>query len=153
MTISDTRVEILESSHRQYLLEHFMGLSESDRQFRFCSCMKSTVEDYLSKIDFTRDRVLGAWNGDSVLVGVGHLYFLEKHKVAYICLSVDSHFRGLGYGQILIEHAKKITRACCYPKLKILCSNLNTPIISLASKSGFCMVSCKDSEWEGALTF
>ncbi len=150
MTI-ETRVEILDSSHTQHLLEHFMGLSDVDRRFRFSSCMISTVEDYVRKLDFTRDKVFGAWTSSAILVGVGHLYFFENTKVAHICMSIDPGFRGFGYGQILLEHAKKITKAYNCIQLKITCSSFNTPMIRFANKNKFCRVACSDNEWEGVL--
>ncbi|MCE5293534.1 MAG: GNAT family N-acetyltransferase [Chlamydiales bacterium] len=148
----ETRVEILNSSHRPGILKHFMGLSEIDRKFRFNSNLVSSVEDYLKKMDFINDRVLGILHESSFPVAVGHLYFYESQSKAYVCLSVDPCFRKLGYGKILLTEAKKVAQELKFEKLIITCSSFNRPMLTLAEKNGFRMISCRDYEWEGGIS-
>ena len=71
-------IKELSEQDRPFMLNHFLGLSPSDRRLRFGAALPDeAVSRYVQRIDFTRDTVFGVYESTYNLVGVGHLAFLD----------------------------------------------------------------------------
>lgn len=112
------RVKELFERDRPRLLTHFLALGDNDRLLRFGTLLPDElVAAYVEKIDFTRDSVVGVYDNQLDLVGVGHIAFTPrdslptaasatiKERVAEFGVSVSASARGIGVGTKLFERA------------------------------------------------
>ena len=57
-------IKELSEQYRPFMLNHFLGLSPSDRRLRFGAALPDVaVSRYVQRIDFTRDTVFGVYVG------------------------------------------------------------------------------------------
>ena len=137
----DTAVQKLSSLQRPALLLHLETLSPEDRRLRFGTYMNNwALEQYVSHIDFTHDKVFGIYGRDMKLVGMAHLALDQTHHCAELGLSVDPAQRGKGYGLALLSRGKlgAVTRG--YTTLFMHCLAENQIMIHLARKAGLKLV-------------
>lgn len=141
-------VKELAERDRRRVLRHFLALDSSDRLLRFGNMMSDdAIKTYVDSIDFSRDIVLGVYNGVFQLVGVGHLSFstteargagaaTTKERVAEFGLSVSTSARGLGVGTRLFQRAAIHCRNSDIDTLYMQCLSSNQTMMHIAKKAG-----------------
>ena len=143
------RVKELSERDRRRMLMHFLALGEADRLLRFGTVLPDElITRYVQKMDFARDTVLGVYDSQLRLVGVGHLAFAPrealplvtsatiKERVAEFGVSVSESARGLGVGSKLFERAAIHCRNGDVDTLYMHCLASNQTMIHIAKKAG-----------------
>lgn len=142
-------VKQLHERDRRRMLRHFLALEKSDRLLRFGSSLPDElVTQYVQKMDFSRDIILGVYSSGFQLIGVGHLAFAPKEKtpvksavtdkeqVAEFGVSVAKAARGMGVGSKLFERAAIHCRNNDVDTLYMHCLSSNKTMMHIARKAG-----------------
>lgn len=141
-------VRELSEQDRPFMLNHFLGLSSSDRRLRFGAALPDeAVNRYVQNIDFTRDAVFGVYESTYNLVGVGHLAFLDPvalpapegdriDRIAEFGVSVSAPMRRKNVGTKLFDRAAIHCRNNHVNTLYIHCLASNKPMLCIAEKAG-----------------
>ncbi|MGI4815018.1 MAG: GNAT family N-acetyltransferase [Janthinobacterium lividum] len=133
-------LKTLGSTDRQLLLEHFLQLDEEDRMLRFGALLSDrSIGNYVRGIDFSNDTVLGAFDSELRLAGVGHLGFLEPtdgERTAELGVSVLKSARGQGLGSRLFNRAAVRCRNAGVSTLYMHCLSRNATMTHIAVKAG-----------------
>ena len=140
-------VKELRERDRRRMLKHFLELESSDRLLRFGTVLPDAqVENYVNRIDFSRDMVFGVYNRMFKLVAAGHLAFAprddskgavtEKERVAEFGVSVSKAARGMGVGSKLFERAAIHCRNNDVDTLYMHCLSSNKTMMHIAKKAG-----------------
>ncbi len=141
-------VRELSEQDRPFMLNHFLGLSSSDRRLRFGAALPDeAVNRYVQNIDFTRDTVFGVYESTYNLVGVGHLAFLDPvalpalegdriDRIAEFGVSVSAPMRRKNVGTKLFDRAAIHCRNNHVNTLYIHCLASNKPMLCIAEKAG-----------------
>jgi RimJ/RimL family protein N-acetyltransferase len=140
-------VKELRERDRRRMVKHFLDLESSDRLLRFGTVLPDEqVENYVNRIDFSRDMVFGVYNRMFKLVAVGHLAFAprddsksavtEKERVAEFGVSVSKIARGMGVGSKLFERAAIHCRNNDVDTLYMHCLSSNKTMMHIAKKAG-----------------
>ena len=140
-------VKELRERDRRRMLKHFLELEDRDRLLRFGSILPDEqVENYVKRIDFSRDMVFGVYNRMFRLMAVGHLAFAprdesrsgvtEKERVAEFGVSVSKAARGMGVGSKLFERAAISCRNNDVDTLYMHCLSSNKVMMHIAKKAG-----------------
>lgn len=123
--------------HRGDISRHLIRLPAEDRRLRFGQPMRDDgIERYVGGIDFTRDRVFAIYAPDLALTGVAHLALDGHEQHAELGLSVDTAFRGLGYGAALLGRGVLHAANRGYHALYMHCLAENAVMMRLAAKAG-----------------
>jgi len=143
------RVKAVSERDRRRLLMHFLALSDSDRLLRFGAVLSDElVTRYVQHLDFARDTILGVYDDNLQLVGVGHLGFAPratkfwptnttlKERIAEFGVSVSESARGLGIGTKLFERAAINCRNADVDTLYMHCLASNQTMMHIARKAG-----------------
>ena len=130
-------VKVLGKRDRRRMLRHFLALDDNDRLLRFGTVLPDEqVHAYVEKIDFSRDIVFGVVSRGFQLVGVGHLAFSDKQRVAEFGVSVSASARGQGVGSRLFERAAIHCRNSDIDTLYMQCLSTNRTMMHIAKKAG-----------------
>jgi GNAT superfamily N-acetyltransferase len=140
-------VKELHERDRRRMVKHFLELENSDRLLRFGTVLPDEqVENYVNRIDFSRDMVFGVYNRMFKLVAAGHLAFAprddsksavtEKERVAEFGVSVSKLARGMGVGSKLFERAAIHCRNNDVDTLYMHCLSSNKTMMHIAKKAG-----------------
>jgi GNAT superfamily N-acetyltransferase len=130
-------------------LMHFLALNEDDRLLRFGSVLSDEIiTRYVQHLDFFRDTILGVYDEQLQLVGVGHLGLSPreakpltvsatlKERIAEFGVSVSESARGLGVGTKLFERAAMHCRNADIDTLYMHCLASNQTMMHIARKAG-----------------
>lgn len=97
-------IQRLAGDQRPALLAHLLSLSARDRQLRFGTALAPRViADYVARLDFARDTLLGVHDDDLSLAALAHVAFPGPE--AELGLSVLPGHRRRGLGVALLERA------------------------------------------------
>jgi len=119
------------------IARHLISLPQQDRRLRFGQPMRDDgIERYVGGIDFGRDRVFAIYADDLALAGVAHLALDGHEQQAELGLSVDSAFRGRGYGAALLGRGVLHAANRGYSALYMHCLAENSVMMHLALKAG-----------------
>lgn len=130
-------VKALGKRDRHRMLRHFLALDDADRLLRFGTVLPDAqIHAYVEKIDFSRDIVFGVVSRVFQLVGVGHLAFIDKGRVAEFGVSVSKSARGQGVGSRLFERAAIHCRNADIDTLYMQCLSTNRTMMHIAKKAG-----------------
>ena len=141
-------IKELSEQDRPFMLNHFLGLSPSDRRLRFGAALPDeAVTKYVNAIDFDRDTIFGVYERSFNLVGVGHLAFpkpetlpptddVQPNRVAEFGVSVSAPMRRKNVGTKLFDRAAIHCRNKHINTLYIHCLASNRPMICIAEKAG-----------------
>ena len=130
-------VKALGKRDRRRMLRHFLALDDDDRLLRFGTVLPDEqIHAYVAKIDFSRDIVFGVMSRVFQLVGVGHLAFADKKRVAEFGVSVSKSARGQGVGSRLFERAAIHCRNADIDTLYMQCLSTNRTMMHIAKKAG-----------------
>lgn len=143
------RVKELSERDRRRLLMHFLALPNEDRLLRFGTILSDElITRYVQKLDFARDTLFGVFDGNLMLIGVGHLAFAPrdalrvivdsttKECIAEFGVSVSATARGMGVGTRLFERAAIHCRNADVDTLTMHCLASNQTMICIARKAG-----------------
>ena len=79
------RIKEVPERDRRRLLMHFLALSNRDRLMRFGTVLSDElITRYVQHLDFLRDTVLGVYDAQLHLVGVGHLAFAPREALPLV---------------------------------------------------------------------
>ena len=95
--------------YRGQITRHLMSLDESDRYLRFgYAANDRQIQQYVDKLDFSRDQIFGIFNRKLELIAMAHLAYPVDMTLAGFAefgVSVAKHARSRGYGSRLFERA------------------------------------------------
>jgi len=143
------RVKEIPERDRRRLLMHFLALGDADRLLRFGATLSDeSITRYVQHLDFGRDTVLGVYDANMNLVGVGHIAYSPrealplvatacfKERVAEFGVSVLEPVRGIGIGTRLFERAAIHCRNADVDALYMHCLSSNQVMMHIAKKAG-----------------
>jgi len=133
----------LAARHRRRIAEHLLALSANDRYLRFgYTASDAQIHQYVERLDFNRDEVLGVFNRRLDLVAMAHLAYSPAPQrpgqpaMAEFGVSVSGSVRGRGLGQRLFDRATLHARNRGIETLFIHALSENTPMLRIARKAG-----------------
>jgi ribosomal protein S18 acetylase RimI-like enzyme len=120
--------EILDAADRDLILQHLLALGAFDRRLRFCSALPdSAIADYVARIDFARDLVLG-YREQGKLIALVHLGALRKAGETELGISVVDGCRGRGLGVRLTGEAFRLAREHGFTHVHVYFMDENLPM-------------------------
>jgi RimJ/RimL family protein N-acetyltransferase len=132
----------LAARHRDRILDHLLALPARDRYLRFgFVATDAQVTQYVERLNFERDEVLGIFNRRLRLLATAHLAYLapepgEAEARAEFGVSVAPKARGRGYGSRLFDLAVLHARNRGVRVLVIHALSENTPMLRIAHNAG-----------------
>jgi len=133
----------LAARHRKRITGHLLALSADDRYLRFgYTATDEQIRQYVQRLDFNHDEVLGVFNRRLDLVAMAHLAYSPAPQrpgqpaMAEFGVSVSSSVRGRGLGQRLFDRASLHARNRGIETLFIHALSENTPMLRIARKAG-----------------
>lgn len=115
---------------------HLRGLDQEDQALRFGYLMISEkITEYVLKINFNRDLVLGLFNEDK-LIGFCHGVAYEENGVAVaeVGISIDKNYRAKGDGQKMLGYMFDLARQKSIKKINIHTLTRNYPMQKILKK-------------------
>jgi len=126
------------------MLAHFNALSSDDLRLRFGAPLgRFALENYVSGIDFSNDRVFGIFDRELKLVSVAHLAVDLERDCAELGLSVAHESRRRGHGEALLRRAATHAASLGLHRIYMHCLSENGALMGLARKSGFKIVAAR----------
>jgi RimJ/RimL family protein N-acetyltransferase len=123
----------LSEASRPALRRHFLALGPEDVRLRFGSPLSApAIEEYVERIDFDRDAVLGVHDEELNLAGVAHVAFTGD--LAELGISVLPGQRGRGIGAALLARGAEHARNRFIDRLYVHCLAENAAMMHLARK-------------------
>ena len=132
----------LAERHRDRILGHLLALPARDRYLRFgFAASDPQITQYVERLNFERDEVLGIFNRRLRLLAMAHLAYLapepgEPDARAEFGVSVAANARGRGYGSRLFDLAVLHARNRGVRVLVIHALSENTPMLRIAHNAG-----------------
>lgn len=123
---------LLNDSHKDDVINHFLSLSDEERYYRFGRIMRDEqIRHQVSHMNWENSTYgIYSWNK---LVGVAHL-ISESKTQAEFAISIISEYQGLGYGRVLLELCIDLARARGIEQIQIQYLSDNEKMAALASK-------------------
>jgi GNAT superfamily N-acetyltransferase len=135
MSANIVHVQRLSEASRPELERHFLNLGPEDLRLRFGIAISAgAISDYVARIDFNIDAVLGVHDEALALVGVAHVAFTGD--LAEIGVSVLPGHRGSGIGSALLARAADHVRNRFVTRLFMHCLAENAAMLHIARKLG-----------------
>lgn len=131
---------------RNEVWNHLRGLDAEAQAFRFGNFLSSEkLTEYVLKINFNRDIVLGLFNNDK-LVGFCHgVNYDEKgFTVVEIGISIDKKYRSKGDGQKMLDQAFELAKQKSIKKIYIHTLTKNYPMYKILKKMNGVLTVCED---------
>ncbi len=120
---------------REIVENFYLTLSPADRRKRFCCALgDATISGYVRGLDFRRDTVLGAFDGEAQLVGVAEL--VRGAKASEMAFSVRSDRRGRKIGTLLMQRLLVRARLCGVRQVYVMFLADNAPMRRMALRAG-----------------
>jgi RimJ/RimL family protein N-acetyltransferase len=132
----------LAARHRDRILAHLVDLPARDRYLRFgFAASDAQIGQYVERLNFERDEVLGIFNRRLRLLAMAHLAHLDPEPGQTECraefgVSVAANARGRGYGSRLFDLAVLHARNRGVRTLVIHALSENTPMLRIAHNAG-----------------
>src|SRR3954468_4070519 len=99
-----TVVQKLSSVQHPEMLRHLKTLPDEDRRLRFGTYMgNAALEQYVNRMDFSRDKVFVICGDDMTPLGIADGAIDRSRRHAELGLSVKPAHRGKGYGLALLN--------------------------------------------------
>lgn len=135
----------LTKNDRPAMRTHLLALDLEERQMRFgFAARDSSIERYVSDIDFERDAVFGVRQSTGrarVYDGIVHLALGWHH--AEIGVTVLASARGCGIGTALVSRAAAHSRKCGIETLFMQSLSTNCGIVRIAKSLGMSVVTAE----------
>ena len=123
---------------REAVKSFYLALSPEDRRKRFCcSLSDDTISNYVERLNFSRDTVLGAFDERARLVGLAEL--IRGAAASEMAFSVRPDMRGRKIGTMLIERLMLRARMCGARKVFVMFLSDNTPMRRMALRAGMAL--------------
>lgn len=136
-TINGYIVKRLDSSHTEEVLAHFLRLDKDSIYTRFCSPLsEEAIKKYVSRINFSRDGIFGAFDENLNIIGLGECVIAEDKDHAEVGFSVEKDCQGMGIGSRLMERIVRYAKSMDKHHLEMVCLRTNVKSIHLAKKFG-----------------
>lgn len=137
-------VKALHPRHSARLLEHFVELGDDDRYLRFGRpIMDEAIAQYVERIDWSQDTLLGVFDDALALVGVAHLAVLPaddpasgRGRCAEFGVSVLPSARGRGLGTRLFDRSITHARNLGIDTFYMQCLARNATMMRIARRAG-----------------
>jgi len=136
-------VRALRPDDRNRLLDHFKGLSQQSRYYRFFGLKRSMTEAELvrlTQLDFVAHVGLVATLRDGTgehFIGVARYIRGADPTHAEVAFAVLDEHQGRGIGSILLDHLSRIARASGIVELEADVLGDNNRMLEVFAKSGF----------------
>ncbi len=136
-------VRALRPDDRERLLEHFKGLSQQSRYYRFFGLKRSMSDAELvrlTQLDFVAHVGLVATLRDATgehFIGVARYIRGDDPTHAEVSFAVLDEHQGRGIGSILLDHLSRIARASGISELEADVLGDNNRMLEVFAKSGF----------------
>jgi acetyl coenzyme A synthetase (ADP forming)-like protein len=136
-------VRALRPDDRERLLEHFKGLSQQSRYYRFFGLKRSMSDAELvrlTQLDFVTHVGLVATLRDATgehFIGVARYIRVADPTHAEVSFAVLDEHQGRGIGSILLDHLSRIARASGIVELEADVLGDNNRMLEVFAKSGF----------------
>ncbi|MDO5692470.1 MAG: GNAT family protein [Pseudomonadota bacterium] len=141
--------------YREQVARHLLALPPQDRYLRFgYAANDQQIQQYVDKLDFSRDQLFGIFNRKLELIAMAHLAYpveMTEAGFAEFGVSVAAHARGRGYGSRLFERAAIHAVNDGVKTLYIHALSENTAMLRIARNAG-AEVERHGSESEAHLT-
>jgi GNAT superfamily N-acetyltransferase len=135
--VSNTQVpvlDILSGTDRDDILQHLLELRAIDRRLRFCSALPDTaIADYVARLDFARDLVLG-FRDEGKLLALVHLGALSKLGEAELGISVADACRGRGLGIRITSEAFRLAAQYGFTCVHVYYMDENLPMRAIVGR-------------------
>jgi GNAT superfamily N-acetyltransferase len=113
----------------------YLSLSADDRRKRFCCALADeTIARYVDRFDYTRDTMLGVFDGQAQIIGLAEL--VTGPKDSEMAFSVRPDRRGQKIGTLLMERLIAHASRCGVRKVYVIFVSDNTPMRKMASRAG-----------------
>ncbi len=123
---------------REAVRSFYLALSPDDRRKRFCcSLSDDTISNYVERLNFSRDTVLGAFDEHAGLLGLAEL--IRGAEASEMAFSVRPDKRGQKIGTKLIERLMLRARMCGAKKVFVMFLSDNTPMRRMAVRAGMAL--------------
>jgi GNAT superfamily N-acetyltransferase len=120
---------------REAVRSFYLALSPGDRHKRFCGTLSNeTISDYVDRMNFSRDTVLGAFDEHAQVAGLAEL--VTGAEASEMAFSVRPDSRGQSIGTKLMERLLLRARTCGVRKLFVMFLADNTPMRRMALRAG-----------------
>jgi len=130
-------IRTLAERHRGRVTDHLLALDETDRHLRFGHVASDEqIRNYVTRLDFARDEVLGVFDDHLVLVAMAHLAFDADGGMAEFGVSVHPHLRGRGIGGRLFHRAVTHARNRGAHSMAIHIARENSAMLSIVRRAG-----------------
>ncbi len=136
-------VRALRPNDRERLLDHFKGLSQQSRYYRFFGLKRSMTEAELvrlTQLDFVAHVGLVATLRDGTgehFIGVARYIRTADPTHAEVSFAVLDEHQGRGIGSILLDHLSRVARASGIVELEADVLGDNNRMLEVFAKSGF----------------
>ncbi|MGD0290329.1 MAG: GNAT family N-acetyltransferase [Candidatus Binataceae bacterium] len=136
-------VRALRPDDRERLLEHFKGLSQQSRYYRFFGLKRSMTDAELvrlTQLDFVAHVGLVATLRDAAgehFIGVARYIRGADPTRAEVSFAVLDEHQGRGIGSLLLDHLSRIARASGIVELEADVLGDNNRMLEVFAKSGF----------------
>lgn len=139
-SLSKAPMVVLVPSHRGAIEQHLLALGERDRYLRFgYAATDEHIHNYVEGIRFDRDEVFGIFNRDLKLIAMAHLAYAvhtDRTHSTEFGVSVSTHARGRGYGNLLFARAVMHSRNQGVSIMHIHALSENAVMLRIARKAG-----------------
>ena len=128
-------VKMLGSWAKEEIIKHLIGLDDDSNRLRFgVRKSEESIKQYVEGINFTSDRLYGAFDGNVNMVGFIHIANMTKKNVVEIGISVDSRYRKLRIGSKLFRKAVNYCKLYNIRTLYSFCLTENSAMMRMAKR-------------------
>ena len=129
---------------REAVRQFYLSLTPDDRRKRFCSMLSDeTIAGYVSRLNFAKDTILGAFDEQAQLIGVAEL--ISGAAAGEMAFSVRPDRREQKIGTRLMQRLLRRARMCGIGRVFVLFLADNAPMRRMASRAGM-TISSVDGE-------
>lgn len=131
-------IRTLTSLEREIVREFYLLMSPDDRRRRFCCTLSDqTISNYVDRMNFDRDTILGAFDEHAHLAGLAEL--VRAADASELAFSVRPDKRGQKIGTQLMQRLLLCARMSAIGKVSVLFLSDNTPMRRMASRAGMAL--------------
>jgi len=129
---------------REAVRNFYLALTPDDRRKRFCCTLTDeTISQYVDRLNFSRDTVLGAFDTQARIIGLAEL--VRGPESGEMAFSVRPDRRGQKIGTKLIQKLLVRARMCGVRKVFVMFLSDNTPMRRMAARADM-TISAADGE-------
>lgn len=128
-------IKMLGTWDKEEIIKHLIGLDNKSNRLRFGIYKnEESIKKYVEGINFTTDRLYGAFDGNVNIVGFIHIANLTKNNAVEIGISVDNEYRKLHIGSKLFKKAINFCKLYNIRNLYSCCLTENSAMMHMAKR-------------------